>query len=528
MKSINLTLPSRMSRTERAPGHIRELRRQKRFRSKPVPIELFEEEEAIPEDAFDYTDIAHRMALDAPENSDTQFYSAQHYVKHTSPDRRFPFRRFRFAHSNIINAHQALAHGPGTYCPREKNFDIIFQETVKGFDYEKSPYAIRQLKKILEGPEDRLFIEEELNELPDNDTTYKMDIEFETRLCCRFPTYLLRHHGWETFETAMGDLKLAHEKYRVYRAKLADARSDSKGGDMSKAVISEAEAFSRITEKVSTCALLALVSIFVGNARAIDSKMHFPGVKNNERLNFLMSAISGGVIKRCEVMDIIAGIHNIVLPYTFSFGESKFRIKKSLITRENYLWVKILYKPTPRAIELFRYGFLDPSDEILSWRDGPTVYDEFELADVRILLGLKLIPPKRTIVDRVRRNLEQDLITSPQNFSLKSMVSRLDNANPYEKIFDPLEMTCQIKFCYRFCSFCHTTEHDFDYCPKKRCATCDDTHSPARCPYTVGVAWMTEVYYEQEKDIYRQTDADYDQLFKSIVKKEARPEILVH
>lgn len=70
MKTINLTLPFRKSRTERAPGQIRELRRQKRSRSKQVPIELFEDEEAIPENAFDYTDIPHRMALDAPENSD--------------------------------------------------------------------------------------------------------------------------------------------------------------------------------------------------------------------------------------------------------------------------------------------------------------------------------------------------------------------------------------------------------------------------------------------------------------------------
>lgn len=407
-----------------------------------------------------------------------------------------------------------MTEGPEGCCTY-KNNEFLIQETLNGFDLRQSVHAIRQLKKLLEGPEDREFIMEELNFLPDNDSTYKMQIEWEEILCCRFPTHQLRRHGWSNFKNAMADLNLAREKYEVYKVKLAYARRDTKVGDPSKALNpEEAKEYSWIMEKRESCVLVALASIFVGNAEAIDSTVHFPGVKNTELLDFLVSAISQGSIESCEVEDVIESIHNVVLPWIFTYDQTDFRFIKSDITRENYMWVKILYKPTPRARELFKYGFLHPSDEIDGWRDGPTVFGEYELADVRILLGLTMIPPRRTIVDRVRRNLEHDLNKSPQNDLLKTVVSGMEKAKPYQNIYDPFDMSCQIKFCYQFCQFCHTTEHDFDDCPRN--------NRPSRME-----PWMIEYFIDERYELSIQSDAKYRELFESLVDEEIKPEVVL-
>ncbi|PVH15054.1 uncharacterized protein CXQ87_005333 [Candidozyma duobushaemuli] len=304
-----------MSSNGRVAQQIRELQRQKRFNGGALPKNLLGGVE-IPEDAFDNTDIPRRMALNASKKSDSDLHTAQNSVRNL------------------------LTEGPEGCCTY-KNNEFLIQETLNGFDLRQSVHAIRQLKKLLEGPEDREFIMEELNFLPDNDSTYKMQIEWEEILCCRFPTHQLRRHGWSNFKNAMADLNLAREKYEVYKVKLAYARRDTKVGDPSKALNpEEAKEYSWIMEKRESCVLVALASIFVGNAEAIDSTVHFPGVKNTELLDFLVSAISQGSIESCEVEDVIESIHNVVLPWIFTYDQTDFRFIKSDITRENYMWSK--------------------------------------------------------------------------------------------------------------------------------------------------------------------------------------------
>lgn len=502
-----------MSSNGRVAQQIRELQRQKRFNGGVLPKELLGGVE-IAEDAFDYTDVPRRMALNPSKNSDSEQRTAQNYVRDYSTYRKFPYRRFRFAHSKIKNDLQVLTEGPESCCTH-KNHEFLIQEAVKGFNLSTSGHALRQVKKLLEGPEDRDFIMDELNLLPDNDSTYKMHITWNKELCCRIRTHQLRRHGWRTFKTAMADLNLAREKYEVYKVKFAYARRNPNVGDPSRALNpEEAAEYSWIIKKREFCVLVALASIFVGNAEAIDSIVHFPGVKNTKQLDFLVSAISQGRIVTCEVEDVIESIHDVVIPWTFTDGQYRFQFIKSDITRENYMWVKILYKPTPRARELFKYGFLHPSDEIDGWRDGPKVYGEYELADVRVLLGLTLIPPRRTIVDRVRRNLEHDLIKSPQNDVLKTIVSGMEKAKPFQKIFDPFDMSCQIKFCYQFCQYCHTTEHVFDDCPR---------HNRK----TRMLPWMYEYFVDRFFTLHYHSDAPYKELFESLVEEEVKPEVVL-
>lgn len=503
-----------MSSDGRITQQIRELQRQKRFNGRALPTNLVGGVD-IPYDAFDYTDIPRRMGFNASKKSDVIERTAQNYVKNNTPYMKFPYRRFRFAYSEIKNDLQVLTEGPGSCCEYRNN-EFLIEETLSGFDLWESVHAIRQLKKLLEGPEDRDFIMEELNFLPDNDSTYKMRLDKEVPFCCRITTHHLKCHGWRTFKQAMADLNLAREKYEVYKVKFAYARRNPNVGDPSRTLNpEEAGEYSWIMKKRKSCVLVALASIFVGNADVIGTTVHFPGVKNTEQLDFLVSAISQGSIKSCEVDDVIESIHGVVLPWTFHQGQTNFLLIKSHITRENYMWVKILYKPTPRARELFKYGFLHPSDEIDAWRDGPKVYDEYALADVRVLLGLTMIPPRRTIVDRVRRNLEHDLMKSPQNNVLKTIVSGMEKAKPFQKIFDPFDMSCQIKFCYQFCKICHTTEHDFDDCFKNPHCNPEDL-------------WIIQYKIARSLTFNYRRDAEYKELFESLVEEEVKPEVVLN
>ncbi|PSK33671.1 hypothetical protein C7M61_005281 [Candidozyma pseudohaemuli] len=285
-----------MSSNGRVAQQIRELQRQKRFNGGVLPKELLGGVE-IAEDAFDYTDVPRRMALNPSKNSDSEQRTAQNY-----------------------------------------NHEFLIQEAVKGFNLSTSGHALRQVKKLLEGPEDRDFIMDELNLLPDNDSTYKMHIASNEELCCRIRTHQLRRHGWRTFKTAMADLNLAREKYEVYKVKFAYARRNPNVGDPSRALNpEEAAEYSWIMKKRESCVLVALASIFVGNAEAIDSIVHFPGVKNTKQLDFLVSAISQGRIVTCEVEDVIESIHDVVIPWTFTDGQYRFQFIKSDITqRESY------------------------------------------------------------------------------------------------------------------------------------------------------------------------------------------------
>lgn len=279
-----------MSSDGRIAQQIRELQRQKRFNGRALQTNLVGGVD-IPHDAFDYTDIPRRMGFNASKKSDVIERTAQNYVKNNTPYMKFPYRRFRFAYSEIKNDLQVLATGPRNCCAYRNN-EFLIQETLNGFDLWESVHAIRQLKKLLEGPEDRDFIMEELNFLPDNDSTYKMHIASNEELCCRIRTHQLRRHGWRTFKTAMADLNLAREKYEVYKVKFAYARRNPNVGDPSRALNpEEAAEYSWIMKKRESCVLVALASIFVGNAEAIDSIVHFPGVKNTKQLDFLVSAL---------------------------------------------------------------------------------------------------------------------------------------------------------------------------------------------------------------------------------------------
>ncbi|PVH16397.1 uncharacterized protein CXQ87_004688 [Candidozyma duobushaemuli] len=145
---------------------------------------------------------------------------------------------------------------------------------------------------------------------------------------------------------------------------------------------------------------------------------------------------------------------------------ARFAFTKSELTLENFLWAKVLYKPTSRAQSYFKNNFLNPHDKILSWLNRDKIQATWEQADVLVRLGLDMVPPKRATVDRIRRNLKYALQKSPSKRKLSAVVSSIERAKPYRVVYDTYDMSCCIRFCYMYCSYCHLTGHTYDECPE--------------------------------------------------------------
>lgn len=525
------TKPGLMGPGGKPKVRVRDNRKQKNKKvvSKPQLKKILEGPgEAIGEDAFDYTDLPRRLERDVPKHTGKKALDAQEYVR--SLQSRGPGGPFLLIHSRIEGCPddvELLAEAEEF--DRGGDYKFLLNQATKGFDPKISLHAMKQIRWICRTPVEvcQYELNDDLNYLPENDSTYKMEITNPSGSTNGQLTSFLRKTGWEKFKKFVDDLQLADAKYEVYLTKMAFEKLNSKRG---KKILTRAEMteFMEVIDKRLNSVPKALASLLIGNSRVIYPHVYFPALKDVGQLDELESVLTNDRFGSCDPNEVIADINELLLDLQFVKSLTPDLIhefKECTSTRDNYLWAKILYKPTPRAQELFKYGFLHPSDEILSWNEGPMVRHRWQLADVEIQLGLEMTPPKRTIVDRVRRNLERDLGAATHKKKLKAVVGYMSKMKPYRKISDPFDMSCVVKFCYQFCAFCHTTDHTFQDCPRKGCYVCgNDYHSRANCPEVLKQKQAEKKEREEATESSDSSSASYMDVFDNDTEVESEPE----
>lgn len=362
----------------------------------------------------------------------------------------------------------------------EGTVEYLFTEMSKCFFEEQSQFASKQIGRILHS---NCVLN--LLAIPESDDHFTMDVISGScyDLTDEALTPLIRRCAWgsakmykENIQTISDRMNVLFERH--YRGKLLQKEESTYEEGLSLALdLEEANELIDCHHESLDKVQLMIACIFIGNLRIIHNKAHFRGTKSSELLQLLERQVPPLVygehrlnwVGEASTQDICEKIHDLMSKN----GEmedpelrARFAFTKSELTLENFLWAKVLYKPTSRAQLYFKNNFLNPHDKILLWLNRDKIQATWEQADVLVRLGLDMVPPKRATVDRIRRNLKYALQKSPSKRKLSAVVSSIERAKPYRVVYDTYDMSCCIRFCYMYCSYCHLTGHTYDECPE--------------------------------------------------------------
>lgn len=462
-------------------GETRDFERQRRFNSKDSLKSILNGPgEPIPTDGFDYTSLPHRMSLEVPKRNRTDFDAHNHVHD--------MYREFADDYYKIKKNNSLIMKIKRTEGERETDLEYLIETITNRF---RAEYIVEQLVMSVVGdaPDGEAAIED-LNTIP-LWRTHKMDVVNDSGMSDSEMTAILNEYARKQAEPDL-DMQILYSKLEVYyyKCKLeAEAEKDGEflEEDKSLAFTAEEEVELRdLVKEINDRRTKLEAYHLIEKCRIVGNMAYI------ERASCVL--LGGKAAYLGDLMTLLDVIHrerplgyfvNEYLKGTFKDPDDEARFFLLHINEaapETFLWMKVIYKPTPRAKALFKYGFLHPSDEITRWRERP-LNDTWAQADAWIALGLDMIPPKRPIVDRVRRNLEHQLEQEPHKKKLAAVVSLIQRARSLRPIYDEYDMSCAVKYCVEFCQYCHTTSHCYRQCPKLPCSECkEESHILDDCP----------------------------------------------
>ncbi|PVH23445.1 hypothetical protein CXQ85_003735 [Candidozyma haemuli] len=367
-----------------------EFQRKSKFRvDNSLKALLKEDGEPIAEDAFEYTHVPHRLARAVNELPTTNAY---------------------------------------TYCESK----LIKDEYISG---ESIRIGLTEEDKILQDLSERDALAY-INILPDSDAHFTMNVFNENNLSNERMTSIIRDTAWVFVASRKKRLQKATDKLNILLEKQYLHRIHSESGDESSALTtSELSQLLKCEKTIAWQKKLLISAVLIGNSRIIAGKAHFPGTKSPELLRQIELQLvppvytEGELLVKCgqisinDIYKTINFMNTSIPPVRDTDSDAEFSFSVNETTRENFLWAKVLYKPTPRAQSHFENNFLHPSDQVYRWSRGEMIENTWEQADVLVLLGSEMVPPKRAMVDRIKRNLEHSLKHNPRNRKLSAIIS---------------------------------------------------------------------------------------------------------
>ncbi|KAF3985851.1 hypothetical protein FT663_05005 [Candidozyma haemuli var. vulneris] len=403
-----------------------EFQRKSKFRvDNSLKALLKEDGEPIAEDAFEYTHVPHRLARAVNELPTTNAYT--------------------YCESKLIKDEYISGESIRIGLTEE---DVKSQEgdsneldcrflyhMVDLFFTEESHHAAHQLKKILQDLSERDALAY-INILPDSDAHFTMNVFNENNLSNERMTSIIRDTAWVFVASRKKRLQKATDKLNILLEKQYLHRIHSESGDESSALTtSELSQLLKCEKTIAWQKKLLISAVLIGNSRIIAGKAHFPGTKSPELLRQIELQLvppvytEGELLVKCgqisinDIYKTINFMNTSIPPVRDTDSDAEFSFSVNETTRENFLWAKVLYKPTPRAQSHFENNFLHPSDQVYRWSRGEMIENTWEQADVLVLLGSEMVPPKRAMVDRIKRNLEHSLKHNPRNRKLSAIIS---------------------------------------------------------------------------------------------------------
>lgn len=257
---------------------------------------------------------------------------------------------------------------------------------------EQSQFASKQLRRILRSR--KVF---NLGEIPESDDHFTMDVNCDDSTGEAALTLLIRRCAWGSAEMYKENIQTISDRMnvlleRLYRSNLLRKDKSTYEEGVSLALnLEEIDELIDCENELLDNVELMIASIFIGNLRIIHKKAHFRGTKSPELLELLESQIPTvnygkkriGWVGRMSTQDIRETIYDMMSgEMTDPESKAKFAFTKSELTLENFLWAKVLYKPTSRAELHFKNNFLHPQDKIVLWRNHEKIQDTWEQADV--------------------------------------------------------------------------------------------------------------------------------------------------
>lgn len=409
----------------------------------------------------------------------------------------------------------------------QDNMSYLLRQAMVGYE-DASYFTQNQVKQIVTQGASKETVCLELNDLPHNNITYKMDVLNTSGMLNYEMTAILRRFGWLKYK----EVKLRWDELRpdyvkaLERLNLGEEHPGKRNREMfSEDNELESKRLTRLSrEELKEVAATVVASVLIGNARVIGSKVHFLGALETSCIKTIYASLSEERANDDLAPEIDQNIETLVqLVHEQKFvdpqDESRHFLLRKSFKREYFLWVVVYHRRTFNLKERFKKLHLQPIDWIILWEELPDQddYTEFCYSNVQINLVLRKIPPKRGTVELYLNNLKhnRDLYrkiriqmgaaektTSASGIKTpEGMMERLNahwvgqekwsekelkkysSYSPKSFVPDEAEMSCSIKFCAKYCSICYTTDHSLVECKLRGCNICGDKkHQPRNCP----------------------------------------------
>lgn len=377
-----------------------------------------------------------------------------------------------------------------------------------------------------------------LNCLPDNDRTLKMEIFNQYEIPNQQMTFIMQQFAYDQMQACTRDLKIIKEKVQssfpvFYEANEHLRMSRANDIELSQEEIIEiseiTDAYNKLIEERTQKAIDALAYCFIRNVKVIRNRAHFTNCKDKRIFRLFEDSLDADITDDIKVIDedsVSKRISEILTEKDLFLPDDSgrfFNLRRNPVTLTNFLWVTVRYTSDLENCKTFyARNFLLPEDVILEWRVNNTPPRQGLLeADVIIQLSLNRIPPKFIrgltrelhaqkqweehpvamlngiqIVQienpkdhaeaRLAESLEQLRATCTMFMERRAMATQTNFlSRPRKANEQAFYMTSHVVFCHRFCHVCGTTDHSYSECTNRECKICRDpmaNHPASRCP----------------------------------------------
>lgn len=400
---------------------------------------------------------------------------------------------------------------------RLDNERFVKRQARLGYDKKQFSFLKKQIDKIISSSENATILGKELNLLPSNSNTLKMNVKNDTNIPDATMTDAIRNIGWKTLPNCVKQLREKKteidyiKSVRFIDGNFKNAREPGPGTDLRE----EAEHYFNVLLELDELILQVIICIIIGNARVF-GKAHFVNAREGRILHLIKNSVLDGILDGYNAPTLQRVEGNILEIFDKKQIQIEneparfFELQEVPVTAGRFLWARVYYrkgKALKKAAKHYKMYFLQPADELTLFEEsGSLSIDgrQFIVANAIVDVALKKVPNKYAIASVLLTNLEyygeKAICDNPQpetdairfysqhsketaaelaryedeNFKdcYASKLEKLKGMRPNKQLTDFTEMTSVVKFCHQYCNICHSTEHSLTNCEKKGCKLC--------------------------------------------------------
>lgn len=412
---------------------------------------------------------------------------------------RYLTDRVRITHDDF----EELEMGPEARFKLKLAF--LKREAKRGYKEKGTARNRTQINQILAKVKDEEELIYALNDLPENDLTLKLELVNLDHIPESQMYRIIRTKFLDLIEEFREDyFQACQERGDLYDDILGEKDHDA---FMEKYIAIGREKNKSVKERTEI-ANYTIAAAAIANVRIVDDRAYFPGIKLNERIEEFKKHLPWLKDRRIHASKETVQEFIVQLLCDKQFQVSKKCTEtfsfQPMAVGSSYMLVEVRFLELPNPRKKFERYFLCPGDEIRSWRPKGKKVGR-EVVDVGLKLGSTTTPPHTLILDRLTKNMMEDLRNDPEKINMELMLNKsvkvlaamppsekrtkflkvlqedyqtyheyvdmisrlLDQAqlmNPLTPLDNIRNMTCKVIYCQQHCHVCCTTEHPYkDY-----------------------------------------------------------------